>query len=187
MSKKLTESHSTSLNTNGQDQLGNAVLHEQMYRAKGLEKWRQKIERTANLSPESLSKIDRSLDRLSWSLYTLHSCTLMSLERSELLKIPTRPKPPHDHNRSDHTGWTPYPQPHTTVTFHPNCHYLGFISLIEEAAKVEALFMEEFKDESSKVLKELERVCRKLGDWPDTLPDCMKMHEKAMPHVIALQ
>lgn len=180
-------SFSTSLNTNGQDQLGNAVLHEQIYRAKGLEKWRRNLHRNGDMSPEYLSKIDRSLDRLSWSLYTLHSLTLMSLERTELTKVPTRPKPPSDHHKKNHDGWMPYPQPHNPVTFHHNCHYLAFVSLIEEAARVEALFVKQARDDSSMIMAELENVCRQLGDWPHTLPECLKMHEKSMPHVIALQ
>ncbi|KAL2433855.1 Notoamide biosynthesis transcriptional activator notL' [Exophiala dermatitidis] len=176
----------TYLNTNGQDQLGNAVLHEQIYRAKGLEKWRRNLQRNGDMSPQYLSKIDRSLDRLSWSLYTLHSLTLMSLERTELTKVPTRPKPPSDHHKKSHNGWMPYPQPHNPVTFHHNCHYLAFVSLIEEAARVEALFVKQARDNSSTIMAELENVCRQLGDWPNTLPECLKMHEKSMPHVIAL-
>ncbi|EXJ82353.1 hypothetical protein A1O3_06166 [Capronia epimyces CBS 606.96] len=177
----------TYLNTNGQELLGNALLHEQLYRTKGLDKWRQRIERTGNLGPARLSKIDRCLDRLLWSLYTLNSCALMNLERTRLLKPPTRPKPPADHDRKEHPGWTPYPQPHSPVVFHPDCHFLSFVSLIEEATRVETLFTDQFKKESAQSLEELENNCRQLSDWPKTLPDCMKMHDKAMPHVIALQ
>ncbi|EXJ81929.1 hypothetical protein A1O1_07996 [Capronia coronata CBS 617.96] len=176
----------TYLNTNGQDQLGNAVLHEQIFRAKGLDKWRQKVERTGNLTSQALSKIDRALDRLTWSLYTLHSCTLMSLERSELVKPPTRPKPPTNHDQKNHTEWTPYPQPHTPVGFHQDCHYRSFASLIEEAARVETLFVKEVSENSNQVLHKLEDVCHQLREWPKTLPDCMQMNDSAMPHVIAL-
>ncbi len=176
-----------SLNTNGQDSLGNTVLCQQIFLSKDLKKWRQKIKRNSNLAPAYLDSINKSLDRLEWTLYSLKSCTLLDFEKTQLMKPPSCPKPESHHETEDYIGWTPYPQPHPPVDFHPDCHYLSFVSIIEKSARAEALMAKQEETTSKETMQELAELYTGVRNWHKTLPECMNLDGRSPPHVIALQ
>jgi hypothetical protein len=73
------------------------------------------------------------------------------------------------------------------MDWHSNCHYLAYISLAEVVTADEAMYEEKRRTEPHKMAHEFEGLYIKVQAWPTTLPPCMRMHERAMPHVIALQ
>jgi hypothetical protein len=166
--------------------VGNPILYQQIYLAKDLEKWRSRMEQSLYLTEQALNEIDRNLDRLSWTLFALSSLTLINLERTQPLKPPKRPKPIPDHEAPEESQtWQPYPQPSHPFVFHAECHFDAFLSLSEKVMRDEALFAAGERSES--VMDRFREIYRELDDWPQNLPDCMKLGPKATPHVLALQ
>ncbi|KAK5196685.1 hypothetical protein LTR96_004313 [Exophiala xenobiotica] len=176
----------TYLNTNGQDSLGNTVLCQQIFLSKDLKKWRQKIQRSSNLAPAYLDSMNKSLDRLEWTLYCLKSCTLLDFEKTQFMHLPSCPKPEAHHETEDYIGWTPYPQPHPPVDFHPDCHFLSFVSLIEKSARAEALMSKQEKQTPKETLEELAELYTGVRNWDKTIPECMLLDGRSSPHIIAL-
>ncbi|KAK5405208.1 hypothetical protein LTR06_008903 [Exophiala xenobiotica] len=180
----------TYLNTNGQDQLGNAIFHQQIFLVKGLDKWRSKLERNQTLTAENLYAVDVSLGRLEWTIYCLNLFIGLALEQVYLSDKPTREKAvgnlPSGETCDEHADWMPYPVPHSPIDWHPNCHYLAYISLSEMVNADEALYKEKRRAEPEKMAQKFEDLFRKVKAWPETIKPCMRMYDRAMPYVIAL-
>jgi len=178
-----------SLNTNGQDRLGSPILFQQIYLARDLEKWRARLAKEPDIPPGLLDNVDRSLDRLMWTLFSLSSVTTINLENGQIQKPPSRRKPTLIHDGiGDHQTWVAYPQRQSPTTFHPECHYHSFISLMEKISRDDPLFPPEgWVKDLSETTEMFRRLYAELEEWPQTLPECMRLHENAMPHVVALQ
>ncbi|OQV08125.1 Fungal Zn2-Cys6 binuclear cluster domain-containing protein [Cladophialophora immunda] len=179
----------TYLNINGQDKLGNGFLYQQIFLSKSLNKWRQRIAQRSSMTPEFLAKIDFCLCQLEWTLYALNPLIGLALKQVRVFDRPSRPKPTsHSVGCAQHQPvcWTPYPIPYTSVEWHPTCHYLAFISLAEKATLDETLFEEKQQSDSEVAKDKFAKVYHEVEDWPAHLPGCMKLHDRAMPHVIAL-
>ncbi|KAH0843186.1 hypothetical protein FOPE_07848 [Fonsecaea pedrosoi] len=179
----------TYLNINGQDKLGNGVLYQQIFLSKSLSKWRQRIEHDPLMTHEYLSKVDSCLCRLEWTLYALNPLIGLALKQVRVFDRPSRPKPITQSGGCQQqraSSWAPYPVPHPSLEWHPKCHYLAFISLAEKATLDETLFEKKQNNEGGRAKDKFTRVYHEVEDWPDHLPECMKMHDNAMPHVIAL-
>lgn len=171
---------------NGQDRLGNPILYQQIYLAQGLEKWRSRVQRSQSLTEQALDEIDRNLNRLSWTLFALSSLTLINLERTRPPKPPKRPKPKTEHGAAEGSQtWQPYPQPSQAFSFHGECHFHAYLSLLEKVMRDEALFASE--DQSAEAIQRFREIYRELEEWPHNLPDCMQLGPRATPHVLALQ
>jgi len=175
----------TYLNANGQDKLGNPILYQQMYLAKDLEKWQTRVEQGLNLTEQELKVIDTNVTYLSWTLFALSSLTLINLEGAQPLTPPKRSKPPMGHEAfGESQTWQPYPQPSHPYAFHAGCHFHAFLSLSEKVMQDEVLFKS--NDQSDKVMDRFGEVYHQLENWPQDLPDCMKLHPRSTPHVLAL-
>lgn len=165
------------------------MLADQLEKFEDLDQWRQNL----RLPPPMLRKIDISLDRLAWTLYTLKGLSLMSLQQLEPPSSPARPKPVRDvikdqrHDRNPNQPWIIYPTS-MSRTFHHECHYSCFLSLAETVCKDEGLLRstglgvghQEANDKFAESFKSFE-------SWPNRLPDCMQLVEQSTPHVLALQ
>jgi hypothetical protein len=160
-----------------------------MFLSKSLDKWRGRVGKDPRTTPEDLQIVDLSLGRLEWTLFALSLFIGLALEQVRLFDKPAREKPAIDFNKScqEHADWTPYPVPHSPIDWHPNCHFLAFVSLAESLTKDEALYEMRHHSDPEKMAGRFERLYTEIRAWPDTLPQCMRMHENAMPHVIALQ
>lgn len=183
-----------SLDTNGQDEIGHRVLHEQLTKAKDLDQWRAQLEQDGLYPSEVLKKVDRCLDRLVWSLYALNALTLMSFKQIEPPSSPSRSKPVHDyrmdgaHADTVGTPWISYPERRkATSSFHPECHLSAFLSLAETACKDESLFLRQYTKGGPGGTNQFYEGFDALRNWPSRLPDCMQLTEQATPHVLALQ
>jgi len=171
---------------NGKDKLGNPILYQQIYLAKGLDKWRSRVQRSQGLSEQALNEIDRNLNRLSWTLFALSSLTLINLERTRPPKPLTCPKPATEHDAPGGSQtWQPYPQPRQALSFHSECHFHAYLSLSEKVMRDEALFTSE--DQSPAAMHRFREIYRELEEWPQNLPDCMQLGARATPHILALQ
>jgi hypothetical protein len=131
--------------------------------------------------------MNKSLDRLEWTLYCLKSCTLLDFEKTQFMSPPSCPKPEAHHETEDYIGWTPYPQPHPPVDFHPDCHYLSFVSLIEQSARAEALMSKQEKQTPKETLEEVAELYTGVRNWDKTIPECMHLDGRSSPHIMALQ
>ncbi|KIW16228.1 hypothetical protein PV08_06279 [Exophiala spinifera] len=176
----------TYLNTSGQDSLGNTVLYQQIFLSKDLDRWLQKIHRSMDLPKWYFDNVTKCLDRLQWTLYALNSCTLLNFEKSQYIRPPSRPKPESNHDKCDNIDWTPYPQHHPPVSFHPACHYRSFVSLTELTARGESLVTIETKEDVDSAMRQLGELYTRIQNWSKTLPDCLLLDERCSPHVIAL-
>ncbi|KIX95465.1 uncharacterized protein Z520_08982 [Fonsecaea multimorphosa CBS 102226] len=182
----------TYLNINGQDKLGNGVLYQQIFLAKSLGKWRQRIGQGPFMTEEYLEKVDQSLCQLEWTLFALNPLIGLALKQVRVFDKPSRPKPavaPPGSNCAQQghpSPWTPYPIPYTSIEWHPTCHYLAFTSLAEKATLDETLFEKKRQSDSDVAMDKFTKVFHEVEDWPAHLPECMKLHDKAMPHVLAL-
>jgi hypothetical protein len=187
----LTDYLSRSLNTNGQDHLGNSILYQQLFLVKHLKKWRTKIEQDPQATAEHLHAVDISMSRLEWTLYNLNLFIGLALEQVHLSNKPTLPRPVGPLNSADtcneHVVWQPYPVSRTRVDWHPHCHYLAYILLAEVITADEALYEEKRQSNAQHMAYKFEALYVRVKAWPDTIKPCMKMHDRAMPHVIALQ
>jgi hypothetical protein len=171
--------------------LGNAILYQQLFLVKQLGKWRAKIEHDPRITAEQLHGVDSSLGRLEWTLYNLNLFIGLALEQVRFMKKPTRPKPVAFHGSQDtcdaHEDWQPYPFSHTPVDWHPHCQYIAYISLAEVITADEALYEEKSRSDRREVAYKFEDLFLKLKAWPETLKPCVRLHDHAMPHIIALQ
>lgn len=163
------------------------MLDDQLLKAEDLDTWRQNLRLPSRL----LRKVDISLDRLAWTLYTLKGLSLMSLRQLEPPKPPTRPKPVRDcikdqrHDHNPNQPWVLYPTT-TSRNFHYECHYSCFLSLAETICTDEGLLRNTGVGDQQADEKFEESVSR-LQKWPQELPDCMQLTDQSTPHVIALQ
>ncbi|OQV06012.1 Fungal Zn2-Cys6 binuclear cluster domain-containing protein [Cladophialophora immunda] len=180
----------TYLDTNGQDQLGNATLYQQVFLVKSLGKWRTKVAKDPKMTAQHLDAIDLSIVRLEWTLYCLGLFVGLALEQVRLFDKPTRARPvghPETGNTCDENAeWKPYPLSHTPVDWHPNCHYLAYIALAEVITEDEALYEEYRKSDPPKMAYKFQRLFTKVKAWPESIPPCMRNQDSCMPHVIAL-
>lgn len=159
--------------------------------AKSLGRWRTKIEKDPRVTAEHLYGVDLSLGRLEWTLYSLNLFVGLALEQTQLSRRPSREKPV-GHTQSGDTceeyhAWVPYPVPHVPIEFHPNCLYHAYISLAEIVTDSEAKYEVERWSDVQGLAAKYEELFVKVKSWPETLKSCMRMHEHATPHVIALQ
>ena len=170
----------------GQDKLGHLVLNEQVFSSKGLDKYEARLSKEAGISPETLSKVVSSINRLEWALFALNSFTLIGSRRAHALDTPKRTHPHHgvDHQSISKT-WSPYPRRGPQLEFHEECHFACVTSLAHAAREIEVAFVKP-ADTQPSALESFD-MKQKLEQWSETLPSCMKIHEQAMPHVIALQ
>ena len=158
---------------------------------KQLAKWRTKVEQDPRISAKKLLAVDISLSRLEWTLYNLNLYIGLALEQVRVLKKPTRPKPAaflgsHD-TCDEHEEWQPYPFSHTPVDWHPECQFNAYTSLAEVFTADEAMYEEKSRSDPREMACKFEELFLKLKAWPETLTPCMRLHDHAMPHVIALQ
>ena len=170
------------------------MLHEQLTKAKDLDRWRAHLEQDDLIPSGVLGKVDRCLDRLAWTTYTLNSLCLMSFKQVEPPNIPSRSKPVHDyridgvHADTIDTAWIPYPeQRKARSSFHPECHLSSFLSLAETACKDETLLLQQYTEPRSNGTNQFYEGFEALRNWPIQLPECMQLTEQAAPHVLALQ
>ncbi|OAP58481.1 hypothetical protein AYL99_07571 [Fonsecaea erecta] len=180
----------TYLNTNGQDQLGNAILYQQVFLTKSLGKWRAKVAKDPKMTAQQLNAIDLSSGRLEWTLYCLGLFVGLALEEVRLFDKPPRRIPvgnPETGSTCDeHAEWKPYPLSHTSVDWHPNCHYLAYIALAEVITEDEALYEEYRRSDPQKMAHKFQRLFTKVKAWGESIPPCMRDQDSCMPHVIAL-
>ncbi|KIW67471.1 hypothetical protein PV04_06718 [Phialophora macrospora] len=180
----------TYLNTNGQDQLGNMVFFQQAMLVKNLVKWRGKAEKNPNVIAEHLHAVDVSLSRLEWTLYCLNLFVGLALEQVRIFERPSRELPVVERNRrhpcEEHGEWRPYPVPHTPIEWHADCHYLAYESLAEVIIADEAMFEEKRQSDPLEMTDKFEQLFKRVKAWPGTIRQCMRMHEHAMPHILAL-
>jgi hypothetical protein len=160
-----------------------------MFLSKGLDKWRGRVAKDPRMTREYLEIIDLSISRLEWTIFTLNFFVGLALEQVRLFDKPQREKSAVNFSRScqEHRDWTPYPVSHLPIDWHPNCHFLAYVSLAERVTKDEALYEERQETDPKEMAQRFEKLYTEIRKWPDTLPPCMRMSEKAMPHVIALQ
>jgi hypothetical protein len=151
---------------------------------KSLDKWRAKIQKDPKLTTEHLHAVDLSLGRLEWTLYSLNLFVGLALEEVRLFNKPSREKPvghPDSAETCDeHGDWVPYPVPHTPIDWHPNCHYIAYIALAEVVTADEALYEEKRRSDTQKMALKFEDLNKKVQAWPETLPPCMRMRERAL-------
>jgi hypothetical protein len=187
----LTTSPGNSLNTNGQDQLGNTIFYQQIFLTKRLGKWRKRVDKIIGISSEQMRAVDISLDRLEWTIYAMNLFVGLALEQVQLFSRPSRAKPVgytgSGTTCEEHGDWTPYPVPHTPIAFHHDCHYLAYISLADVVADDEALYNAKRRSDTHSMARKFEELYTRLQEWPKTIKSCMTIHEHAIPHVIALQ
>ena len=141
------------------------------------------------MTPKDLQAVDISLGRYEWTLYALNLFVGLPLEDIRLFDKPSRERPGGNFEEScrRHGDWTPYPIPHTPIDWHPDCHFLAFVSLAEKATLDESLFEEKKRTNTEETRQRFEKVYQEVEAWAEGLPPCMRLHETAMPHVIALQ
>jgi hypothetical protein len=158
---------------------------------KSLAKWRGKVEKNPDVTAEHLHAVDISLGRLEWTLYCLNLFVGLALEQVRMFDRPSRQVPVDDrdsrHPCDEHGEWRPYPVPHTPIEWHPDCHYLAYVSLAELFTADEALYDEKRRSDPMKLITKFERLFRKVKAWPETTRHCMRLHKHSMPHVLALQ
>ncbi|KAJ9661394.1 hypothetical protein H2198_001962 [Neophaeococcomyces mojaviensis] len=175
----------TYLDMTGEDKLGLLVLNEQVFMAKELDKYQARLSKDANTSPETLSKVDRSISRLEWALFALNTFTLVGSRRTHTINPPRRPHPHHTHDDNVLSkNWFPYPRRALQLDFHEGCHFFCITSLARIAVENEILSMnsEDKQPESAESFGQRQ----KSKDWAISVPSCMKLHERAVPHVLAL-
>jgi hypothetical protein len=177
----LTFHPSPSLNTNGQDKLGNAIFYQQLFLVKYLDKWRARLEQNPSITAERLHAVDVSLSRFIG----------LALEHVRLFHKPSRPRylgyPESGDTCDEHSDWQPYPVPHTSIDWHPHCHYLAYTALAEIVSDDEAKYEERRRTPEPSLAHRFEELVQRVKAWPDTIKPCVRMHARAMPHVIALQ
>ncbi|KAK5949259.1 hypothetical protein OHC33_009800 [Knufia fluminis] len=175
----------TYLDMNGQDKLGLLVLTEQIFMTKELDKYQERLRKDPSISPETLSKIDKAINSLEWALFALNTFTLVGSRRAHTIKSPERPHPKQDdHGHADYEAWIPYPRGTPQLEFHEGCHFACVTSLARVAHKSETLFMK--TEENHKGGYPSFDMHRKLEEWANQTPSCMKLHDNSMPHVLAL-
>ncbi|KAJ9651207.1 hypothetical protein H2198_009509 [Neophaeococcomyces mojaviensis] len=175
----------TYLDMNGEDKIGLLVLNEQVFKAKELDKYQARLSKDPNISPETLSKVDRSISRLEWALFALNAFTLVGSRRAHTIGPPQRPHPHHTHDDNVHSkNWFPYPRRAPQLDFHEGCHFFCITSLARVAHENEVLFIrpEEKQPDGAESFGQKQ----KPEDWAISMPSCMKLGEQAMPHVLAL-
>jgi len=175
----------SSLDATGQDKLGLLVLNEQVFMSKELDKYQARLSKDPNISPETVSKIDRSISRLEWALFALNTFTLMGSRRAQTIGPPQRPHPQHTHDDNVHSkNWFPYPRRAPQRDFHEGCHFICVTSLACKALENEILYMntEEKQHGATKPFR-----LKQPEDWAISVPSCMELNEQATPHVLALQ
>lgn len=180
---------------NGQDKVGLLVLSEQVFMSKELDKYQEKMSKDPNVSAEMLSKIDQSINRLEWALFSLNAFTLVGSRRAHAVAPPDRPHPHDGHDgNTDSKTWMAYPRQAPQFEFHEGCHFAAVSSLAREAHRNEVSYMRSEDNEGQEKRGEgkngTDKVCgmrQELKDWASTLPSCMQLHENATPHVITLQ
>jgi hypothetical protein len=179
---------SRSLNETGRDRSGNPVLWHQIYLARDLPKWRSRLLQDSRIPSSDLDALDRSLNRLTWTLYAMNSLTLINLGQTIPLSVPSQPKPKLLDHTFDTETWTPYPQQREPLGFHQRCHYDWFLSLAEIIATNQAVFISHDQELTVLAQSRFLELYRQLQMWRDNLPDCLQIHDaRSVPHVTALQ
>lgn len=175
---------------NGRDKVGLLVLSEQIFMSKELDKYQEKLSKDPKISPETLSKVDESINRLEWALFTLNAFTLVGSRRAHTIGPPRRPHPHNGHDGHDDNAesrtWMPYPRQTPQVEFHEGCHFACVTSLAREAHMNEVSFIKS-EEENNGSTNETFGQRQKLKDWANFIPSCMQLHENATPHVLTLQ
>jgi len=176
----------SSLDATGQDKLGLLVLNEQVFMSKELDKYQARLCKDPNISPDTLSKIDRSISRLEWALFALNAFTFVGSRRGQTIGPPQRPHPQHTHDDNAHSkNWFPYPRRAPQRDFHEGCHFVCVTSLARNALASEVLYMNTAEKQDGAA--ESFGLKQRPEDWAISVPSCMELHEQATPHVLALQ
>jgi hypothetical protein len=143
------------------------------------------------VTSEQLTAVDISLSRLEWTLYAMNLFVGLALEQVRLFDRPSRAKPIGRNDSGStcegHGEWTPYPVPYTPVPFHHDCHYDAFVTLADIVTSDEALYESKRRSDTRLVAAAFGKLYAKVKEWPETIKSCMRLHDEAVPHVIALQ
>lgn len=157
-----------------------------MYLADDLEKWRSRIQDDPCMKDDKLVALDLNLDKLTWTIFALNSMSMMNLQHMRQLKPPSRPKPWVDHHGPKAgMSWTPYPALRRPSNFHSDCHFDAFLSLTSKMTKDEDALIGEARENPPSL--QFEKIYHQLEAWEQSLPDCIRQYDRAVPHTIALQ
>lgn len=177
-----------SLHIDGREKIGNPILHQQIFMAKDLEKWRRRLQDEQDCDAEVLVKIDKSLDRLLWSIFALNSFTRLSFPKAAVSEPSSRFRPSRKHHATDQAVWFLYPQQKDAQwVFHTECHFDAFLSLAQSASREEASLPALGDSWSVFRIDRFKHRYEELQTWPEKLPSCMRLSTITQPHTIALQ
>lgn len=135
-----------------------------------------------------LSDVDKTLSRLTWTIFAMNSLTLINIGQSLAVPRPSLPKPQaHHYEQTTENSWSPYPRAGWGAEFHASCHYRQFITMAEILASNQAVFLSHTKGDVDALIPMFKELDERLNKWYMALPACMSKEGHPTPHVLALQ
>lgn len=121
------------------------------------------------------------------SLTNFSSTTSLSTLKHVDIEPPHRPRPPMSHE-DPRDSWTPYPKQLDPVQGHLSCVSHRWCDLCCIMVTITRTFFgTEDKPSPSEIPAITQNIERQLQGWHANLPECLRISEAAVPHILNLQ
>lgn len=114
---------------------------------------------------------------------TVNLCALRHVD----MEPPQRPRPSMNHEKAS-DSWTPYPKQKDPVPSHLSCSFHRWCDLCCIMIVItRTFFNSEGRSSPSDLLAIGENIERQLQCWYANLPECLRVRETTVPHILYLQ
>jgi len=114
---------------------------------------------------------------------TVNLCALRHVD----MEPPRRPRPSMNHEKAS-DSWTPYPKQMDPIPSHLSCSFHRWCDLCCIMINITRTFFNwEAGPSPSDVMAIGKNIERQLQGWYANLPDCLRVRETTVPHILSLQ
>lgn len=154
-------------------------------------RWRPLLMRLSGVFSTSAGEYNhlctRYIHQTMKSLTNFFSTTSLSTLKHVDIEPPHRPRPPMSHE-DPRDSWTPYPKQLDPVQGHLSCVSHRWCDLCCIMVTITRTFFgTEDKPSPSEIPAITQNIERQLQGWHANLPECLRISEAAVPHILNLQ
>ncbi|BCR85993.1 Zn(II)2Cys6 transcription factor [Aspergillus chevalieri] len=135
---------------------------------------------------ESSWIVEDAINETLWGVFniccTVNLCALRHVD----MEPPQRPRPSMNHEKAS-DSWTPYPKQKDPVPSHLSCSFHRWCDLCCIMIVItRTFFNSEGRSSPSDLLAIGENIERQLQCWYANLPECLRVRETTVPHILYL-
>jgi hypothetical protein len=135
---------------------------------------------------ESSRIVEDAINETLWGVFNIGCTVNLCALRHVDMEPPRRPRPSMNHEKAS-DSWTPYPKQMDPIPSHLSCSFHRWCDLCCIMINITRTFFNwEDRPSPSDVMAIGKNIERQLQGWYANLPDCLRVRETTVPHILSL-